>query len=151
MCSRTTLNKHAEQIPVRVTYIGTIFTPHVLVKTVFPFETMKHINILILTLFCWTAFSWVSYAQNTANITLTASKQAPVTVTLVLEDVHFHPNLGTGLADAKLDAVASVNFAGKTSEKTVIQLTEPKNDAITIQRQRRQQNLDAVPANPATT
>lgn len=116
-----TLNKHAEQIAVRVTYIGTIFTPHVLVKTVFPFETMKHINILILTL-----FSWVAYAQNTANVTLTASKQAPVTVTLVLEDVHFHPNLGTGLADTKLDAVASVNFADKTSEKTVIQLNEPK-------------------------
>lgn len=82
---------------------------------------MKHINILILTL-----FSWVSYAQNTANITLTASKQSPATVTLVLEDVHFHPNLGTGLADARLDAVASVNFSDKTTEKTVIQLTEPK-------------------------
>ncbi|GGM98080.1 hypothetical protein GCM10010967_34840 [Dyadobacter beijingensis] len=86
---------------------------------------MKHINILILTLFCLAA-SLASYAQNTANITLTAPKQVPVTVTLVLEDVHFHPNLGTGLADTRLDAVASVAFSEKTSEKAVIQLSEPK-------------------------
>lgn len=82
---------------------------------------MKNLNFLILTL-----ISCISYAQNTANITLTSPKQAPVTVTLVLEDVHFHPNLGTGLADTKLDAVASVNFADKTTEKAVIQLNEPK-------------------------
>lgn len=87
---------------------------------------MKNLNIPILTLFSWVVFSCISYAQSTANITLTASKQAPVTVTLVLEDVHFHPNLGTGLADTKLDAVASVNFTDKTTEKTVIQLNEPK-------------------------
>lgn len=82
---------------------------------------MKHLPILILTL-----FSYVSFAQNTANITLTASKKSPATATLVLEDVHFHPNLGTGLADTKLDAVASTNFAENTTEKAVIQLNEPK-------------------------
>jgi hypothetical protein len=128
---------------------------------------MKHINILIRTLFSWAAFSWAAfswaalswaifswaassgaaYAQNTANITLTASKQAPVTVTLVLEDVHFHPNLGTGLADIRMDAVASVNFADKTSEKTVIQLTEPKMMRL----QYSGSGVGCCSCNPATT
>lgn len=70
--------------------------------------------------------SFLVKAQNTATITLTTSKQGPVTATLVQEDVHFHPNLGIGLADIELKPVVSVDFKEKTSEKSVIQLTEPK-------------------------
>jgi hypothetical protein len=65
-------------------------------------------------------------AQNTATITLTASKQGPANVTLISEDVHFHPNLGIGLADTKLEPVASANFNENTTEKAVIQLNEPR-------------------------
>jgi len=82
---------------------------------------MKRINVLILSL-----FSLVSYAQNTATITLTAPKSFQATATLILEDVHFSPNLGTGLADTKLETVASVNFMETTSEKTTIKISEPK-------------------------
>ncbi|TLU98810.1 TlpA family protein disulfide reductase [Dyadobacter luticola] len=82
---------------------------------------MKKFNILILTL-----ISCYTFAQNTATITLTASKQGPTTATIVQEDVHFHPNLGIGLADVELKPVVSVNFNEKVSEKSVIQLTEPK-------------------------
>lgn len=65
-------------------------------------------------------------AQNTANLTLSTSSPDDITATLVLEDVHFHPNLGTGLTDIKLETVLSVNFREKTSETAVIQLSEPK-------------------------
>ncbi|KQS24794.1 hypothetical protein [Dyadobacter sp. Leaf189] len=82
---------------------------------------MKKITLLILTLFSFSAF-----AQNTATITLTVSKQGPVNVTLISEDVHFHPNLGIGLADAELEPVMAVNFAEKASEKAVIQLNKPQ-------------------------
>ncbi|KAA0989875.1 thioredoxin family protein [Dyadobacter aurulentus] len=82
---------------------------------------MRKITILILTL-----FSCYTFAQNTATITLSISKQGPVNVTLVSEDVHFHPNLGIGLADAKLEPVMAVNFAEKASEKAVIQLNKPQ-------------------------
>jgi hypothetical protein len=82
---------------------------------------MKKVTLLIL-LFT----SLLVKAQNTATITLTSSKQGPVNVTLVQEDVHFHPNLGIGLADVKLEPVVSVNFNEKTSEKSIIQLNEPK-------------------------
>ena len=82
---------------------------------------MKKVTLLIL-LFT----SILVKAQNTATITLTNPKQGPVTVTLVQEDVHFHPNLGIGLADVKLEPVASTDFKDKTTEKAVIQLTEPR-------------------------
>lgn len=81
---------------------------------------MKKLATLILTLFSCYAFS-----QNTATITLSTAKQAPVTVTVVQEDVHFHPNLGTGLADVELKPVISADFKEKTSEKAVLQLTQP--------------------------
>jgi hypothetical protein len=81
---------------------------------------MKKINILILTL-----VSCYTFAQNTATITLTASKQGPATATIVQEDVHFHPNLGIGLADVELKPIISVDFKEKVSEKTVIQLGKP--------------------------
>jgi hypothetical protein len=82
---------------------------------------MKKISILILSLFCS-----LCYGQNTANLTLTVPKAMPATAVLVLEDVHFHPNLGIGLADTRLEPVASVNFMDNTTEKAVIQLSEPK-------------------------
>ena len=82
---------------------------------------MRKITILILTL-----FSCYTFAQNTATITLSISKQGPVNVTLISEDVHFHPNLGIGLADAKLEPVMAVNFAEKVTEKAVIQLNKPQ-------------------------
>ena len=82
---------------------------------------MKKISILFLTL-C----SLFSFAQNTANITISSIKSQPAVATLILEDVHFHPNLGIGLADVELKTIASVNFKEDTLEKTVIQLTEPK-------------------------
>ncbi|KAA6436637.1 hypothetical protein FEM33_21070 [Dyadobacter flavalbus] len=69
---------------------------------------------------------FIANAQNTATLTLTASKQGPAIATLILEDVHFHPNLGTGLADTRLETAASVNFNEKTSEKAVVKLNEPK-------------------------
>ncbi|GGB93655.1 TlpA family protein disulfide reductase [Dyadobacter sediminis] len=69
---------------------------------------------------------FIANAQNTAILTLTASKPGPATATLILEDVHFHPNLGTGLADTRLETAASVNFNKKTSEKAVVKLNEPK-------------------------
>lgn len=82
---------------------------------------MKKLALLLLFLPCLLA-----KAQNTANLTLSASSPDDITATLVLEDVHFHPNLGTGLADTKLETVVSVNFKEKTTESTVIQLNEPK-------------------------
>ncbi len=82
---------------------------------------MRKINILLLTL-----FSTFAFAQNPANITLTTPKSEAITVTLVLEDVHFHPNLGTGLADIELKPVAMVDFKDKTTEKTAVALKEPK-------------------------
>jgi hypothetical protein len=82
---------------------------------------MKKLILLLLFL------PWLSTkAQNTANLTLSASGRDDIVASLVLEDVHFHPNLGTGLADVKLETVASVNFKEKTTESVVIQLTEPK-------------------------
>ncbi|MCE7066281.1 hypothetical protein [Dyadobacter sp. CY326] len=82
---------------------------------------MRKVTLLIL-LFT----SALVKAQNTATITLTNSKQGPVTATLVQEDVHFHPNLGIGLADVKLEPVVSTDFKDKTTEKAVIQLPEPR-------------------------
>ena len=82
---------------------------------------MKKIVLLILIF----TVSLVK-AQNTATITLSTAKQGPVTATLVQEDVHFHPNLGIGLADTELTPVISTNFNEKTSEKAVIQLNAPK-------------------------
>jgi hypothetical protein len=82
---------------------------------------MRKITVLILTL-----FSCYTFAQNTATITLSISKQGPVNVTLISENVHFHPNLGIGLADAELEPVMAVNFAEKASEKAVIQLNKPQ-------------------------
>ncbi|TDE12875.1 TlpA family protein disulfide reductase [Dyadobacter psychrotolerans] len=82
---------------------------------------MKKLNVLILSL-----FSLISYAQNTATITLTTPKSFQATVTLILEDVHFNPNLGIGLADAKLETIASVNFMDATSEKATVKISEPK-------------------------
>ncbi|MCE7061642.1 peroxiredoxin [Dyadobacter sp. CY343] len=82
---------------------------------------MRKITVLILTL-----FSCYTFAQNTATITLSISKQGPVNVTLISENVHFHPNLGIGLADAELEPVMAINFAEKASEKAVIQLNKPQ-------------------------
>jgi len=104
-----------------VTYIGTLFTVKDVTLNVTSNSFMKKISVLVLTL-----LSWCAYAQNTANITLSTPKTVAATATLVLEDVHFHPNLGIGLADTKLEPVASINFADNTTEKAVIQLNEPK-------------------------
>jgi len=79
-------------------------------------------GILLILLFT----SVLVKAQNTATITLTNPKQGPVTATLVQEDVHFHPNLGIGLADVKLEPVLSADFKDNTTEKSVIQLPEPR-------------------------
>lgn len=82
---------------------------------------MKKISVLILTL-----TSLFSYAQNTATITLSTPKAEAATATLILEDVHFHPNLGIGLADIELKTIASPDFSENPTEKAVIQLAEPK-------------------------
>jgi hypothetical protein len=82
---------------------------------------MKKVTLLIL-LFT----SALVKAQNTATITLTASKQGPATATVVQEDVHFHPNLGIGLADVKMESIAAADFKDNTSEKVIIQLPEPR-------------------------
>jgi hypothetical protein len=84
-------------------------------------KSMKRISILFLCL-----ASLHSFAQKTANITITTPKNFQATVTLILEDVHFHPNLGIGLADAKLETIASVNLMESLTEKVEVQLTEPK-------------------------
>jgi hypothetical protein len=82
---------------------------------------MKKLGILILTL-----SSLLTFAQNSANITLTMGKLEPVIATLIFEDVRYHPNLGIGLADVKMSPVAIVNFQELTSEKTTVELSEPK-------------------------
>ena len=104
-----------------VTYIGTLFTVNTYKSKITSESFMKKISVLVLTL-----SSLCAFGQNTANITLSTPKATTATATLILEDVHFHPNLGIGLADTKLEPVASVNFADNTTEKAVIQLTEPK-------------------------
>ena len=71
---------------------------------------MKKVTLLIL-LFT----SALVKAQNTATITLTNTKQGPATATVVQEDVHFHPNLGIGLADVKMESIAAADFKDKTS------------------------------------
>jgi hypothetical protein len=82
---------------------------------------MKRIYVLLLSL-----ISLQSFAQNTASITITTPTKFEALVTLILEDVHFHPNLGIGLADAKLETVASVNLMETLSEKVSVTITEPK-------------------------
>jgi hypothetical protein len=82
---------------------------------------MKRSIILILCLATFHAFG-----QNSANIIITAPKNFQATVTLILEDVHFHPNLGIGLADAKLETIASVNLMETLNEKIEFPLAEPK-------------------------
>ncbi|MCE7041785.1 hypothetical protein [Dyadobacter sp. CY312] len=82
---------------------------------------MKKISILLLCL-----VSLHSFAQKNASITITTPKNFQATVTLILEDVHFHPNLGIGLADAKLETIASVNLMETLTEKVEVQLNEPK-------------------------
>jgi hypothetical protein len=82
---------------------------------------MKKISTLILTL-----SSLLTFAQNSANITLTMGKLEPVIVTLILEDVRYHPNLGIGLADVRMSPLAIVNFKEMTSEKTTVDLSEAK-------------------------
>jgi len=84
-------------------------------------KSMKRISILFLCL-----ASLHSFAQKSANITITTPKNFQATVTLILEDVHFHPNLGIGLADAKLETIASVNLMETLNEKVEVQLNEPK-------------------------
>ena len=82
---------------------------------------MRKISTLIL------AFaSLVSFAQNTANITLSTPKKEAIVATLVLEDVRFHPNLGIGLAETSMEPLAVVDFKEITSEKISVSLTEPK-------------------------
>ncbi|QRR02097.1 hypothetical protein [Dyadobacter sandarakinus] len=78
-----------------------------------------------LILLLWLVSALETFAQNTATITLTAPAKSQASVTLVQEDVHFHPNLGAGLADVKLDPAGTVNFAETQSEKVVLQLTKP--------------------------
>ena len=83
---------------------------------------MKKITTLIFLL-----SSLISLAQKTSTtITVTATKAADGIVSLVLEDVHFHPNLGIGLADTRLEPLATVNFKEKTSERVSTPLSEPK-------------------------
>lgn len=82
---------------------------------------MKKITTLIFLF-----VSALSFAQNTATITLTSSKQEAATASLILEDVHYHPNLGIGLADVRLEPLAMVNFSEKTSERVNAALNEPK-------------------------
>lgn len=82
---------------------------------------MKKITTLIFLL-----SSLLSFAQKTATITLTTPKPEQAIVSLVLEDVHFHPNLGIGLADTKLEPLAMIDFKEKTSERVSTALSEPK-------------------------
>ncbi|GLU56840.1 hypothetical protein Dfri01_63010 [Dyadobacter frigoris] len=82
---------------------------------------MKKITTLIFLL-----SSLLSFAQKTSTITLTATKSNGGIVSLVLEDVHFHPNLGIGLADTRLEPLAMVNFKEKNSERVSTALSEPK-------------------------
>jgi len=82
---------------------------------------MKKITTLIFLL-----SSLISLAQKTSTITLSATKPADGIVSLVLEDVHFHPNLGIGLADTRLEPLAMVNFKEKTTERVSTALNEPK-------------------------
>jgi peroxiredoxin len=82
---------------------------------------MKKITTLIFLL-----SSLLSFAQKNATITLTTAKPEQAIVSLVLEDVHFHPNLGIGLADTKLEPLAMINFQEKTSERVTAVLSEPK-------------------------
>ena len=82
---------------------------------------MKKITTLIFLL-----SSLFSFAQKTATITLNATKPDQGIVSLILEDVHFHPNLGIGLADIKLEPLATVNFKEKTTERVSAALNEPK-------------------------
>jgi len=82
---------------------------------------MKKISTLILVL-----SSLLSFAQKTANITLTTPKNAAIIATLILEDVRFHPNLGIGLAETSMEPLAVVDFKETTSEKATVALNEPK-------------------------
>ncbi|HEV7379620.1 MAG TPA: hypothetical protein VGN64_07485 [Dyadobacter sp.] len=82
---------------------------------------MKQIFVLLLTFVCLQSF-----AQNTASVTIATPAKFEAQVTLILEDVHFHPNLGIGLSDTKLETIASVNLMEKQSEKVSVQISEPK-------------------------
>lgn len=82
---------------------------------------MKKIATLIFLL-----SSLLSFAQKTSTVTLTTSKPEQAVVSLVMEDVHFHPNLGIGLADTKLEPLAMINFQEKTTEKVNAPMSEPK-------------------------
>jgi len=82
---------------------------------------MKKITTLIFLL-----SSLLSFAQKTSTITLTTAKAEQAIVSLVLEDVHFHPNLGIGLADTRLEPLAMINFQEKTSERVNAAMSEPK-------------------------
>ncbi|CAG4990284.1 hypothetical protein DYBT9275_00495 [Dyadobacter sp. CECT 9275] len=80
-------------------------------------------HIFLLLLFV-TAIQ--GFAQKETGITIGTSGANNATVTLVLEDVRFHPNLGIGLADTELKTISSFNFKDTPSEKTVLDITEPK-------------------------
>jgi hypothetical protein len=82
---------------------------------------MKRISVLLLTFICLQSF-----AQNTASVTITTPAKFEAQITLILEDVHFHPNLGIGLSDVELVTVASVNLIEKQSEKVSVAIKEPK-------------------------
>lgn len=83
-------------------------------------------SIKIIPFLCLILVSAFSYAQNSASVTITSPKLFPGNVSLILEDVRFHPNLGIGLADAKMETVGSVNLADTPSEKVTIPMEGSK-------------------------
>lgn len=82
---------------------------------------MKKITTLIFLL-----SSLLSFGQKNATITITTAKPEQAIVSLVLEDVHFHPNLGIGLADTKLEPLTTIDLKEKTNERVSAAITEPK-------------------------
>ncbi|PWJ59496.1 hypothetical protein CLV98_102330 [Dyadobacter jejuensis] len=64
-------------------------------------------------------------AQSTSKLVISGAQGLTGVITLVQEDVGFHPNLGVGLADSKLAAVASVPMAKRTIDSLDVALTTP--------------------------
>jgi hypothetical protein len=82
---------------------------------------MKSIITILLAL-----YSSSSFAQKSANITLSVSQPEQMVATLILEDVQFRPNLGIGLAESIMETISMAQFSETLKEKTEVLLDGPR-------------------------
>ncbi|WP_025764676.1 TlpA family protein disulfide reductase [Dyadobacter tibetensis] len=77
----------------------------------------------------WIALLSVCYlpvfAQTPTSITLSTDSLSAGLITLVQEDVVFHPNLGVGLADTKKEVVSTLQLDKNKSKKADLSLSAP--------------------------